>query len=129
MRFGVPYSVIRRSPGTYVNGLWVPAAEPASATVKLDVQPLTGGQSRLLESLPEGRRTAQTLIAYAAVGTGLKIADPGSREPGDILLIGGVRWLVVATGGLANLGTLRPTSHELYLVQREIEKAPGETPL
>lgn len=128
MRFGRPYSVIRRAAGGYVNGTWVPATEPAAVTVKLDIQPTGNAYSRMLEALPEGRRNQETRVAYAPSGTGLRVADPATSVPGDIVLINSKRWLVVAAGGYDNLAATSATRHDLYLLQAEIEKAAGESP-
>lgn len=126
MRFGRFYPVIRRSPGEYVNGEWVPPSGDATSQVKLDIQPSTSAPFRMMETLPEGRRSNHTLAAFAALGTDLRMAEVDGQFPGDIVLLDGIRWIVIAKAEFDSLGFNRPTTHELYLIQREIERGAGE---
>jgi len=129
MRFGSYYDVIRRFPGTYVQGVWQPYVEPFSVKIRLDIQPATVRQFQMVEALPEGRRNSQILCAFAAVGTNLKVPDAKTRHPGDLVVINGNRWLVIGRADFTSLGTQRATSHEVYIIQSEIEKATGEAPV
>ena len=113
--FGKPYQVIRRVAGGYVEGLWVPAAEAAAVSIPLNVQPVdpaTPGWDQ------------EDLVAFGEVGS-LTPRNDYLRQPGDIVLVGGERYLVLSR----NRWDVLPaggTTHDAYRLQREIPKGPGE---
>ena len=59
--FRKPYNVIRRSPGSYVDGYWVEGTENTIA-IKASVQPLKVNE---IEALPEGKRSSAAVKIYS----------------------------------------------------------------
>lgn len=124
-RFAKLYEFISRSPGTYVNGVWSPGTETSSMRL-LDIQPMTNTTSQMLQALPEGRRTMETRIVYSNFEDAVFLPNPSNGTPGDLVKIGGDRWLFVSSAAFSSIGGV--TTHGAYLIQREIEKGPGESP-
>ena len=124
-RFAKPYQFTRRNPGSYVNGLWVPGSEVIS-TRMFDIQAVTPTTSQLLQSLPEGRRSMETRVLYAEYREGICLPYPEYGIPGDLVSIPPFMWLFVTKASFDSIPGV--TRHAVYLIQRVIEKAPGESP-
>lgn len=62
MTFRVGVTIIRRQPGTYVKGSYVPSGSVATnMSILASVQPLNGEE---LKTLPEGRRLSDSVKVY-----------------------------------------------------------------
>lgn len=59
--FRKQYTIIRRSPGSYVDGYWVEGAE-TNIAIKASVQPLKVSE---IEALPEGKRSSAAIKIYS----------------------------------------------------------------
>ena len=120
--FTKPYQVIRATgTGSYVEGVWTPAPEATSpATVLLNLQPASGNDVERVAAMAGGQALSEVLVAFAEPGA----LTPGGRGNGDVVVVGGDRFLVMG-GGLRD--TLGPdTRHARYLLVQEIPQAPGE---
>lgn len=62
MGFRKPFTVKRKTPGTYVNGFWVEGAE-TQITIQASQQPATVDE---MQTLPEGRRKGETFKYYTS---------------------------------------------------------------
>lgn len=58
--FRSPFTITRKSAGSYVNGKWVEGST-STFTIQASVQPLRGEEIQLL---PEGRRNSQAVRIY-----------------------------------------------------------------
>lgn len=123
--FSVPISVVRRERGTYnpQTGMYAPAFEPSPITIMGSVHPAERLDRDVLKTLTEGRRSddIRKLI------TDVKLNTANSYHPGDILYVGGDRYILasVADNTLGDMSV----SHYKYVAIREIEVGPGEHPL
>lgn len=85
--FRVPVSLYRKSPGAYINGVWVEGAE-ALISITASIQP-TSGEEML--SLPEGRRNRKTYSLFTS--TPIQVIAGGANP--DQVVIYGERYEVV----------------------------------
>lgn len=123
MPFRVPVSVIRRGPGSFVRGVFVPSAEPAPTTIQASIQPAEAGDFQDAVADPAGRRYSARLCLRTA--SRLAVARPApNAEPGDIVLHDGARWLIIGEQSWNVLG--RPVSHYAYLIIPEGEGGQAE---
>lgn len=60
MQFRTVFIVMRKTAGSYINGLWVEGTR-STFEIQASVQPLTGKE---MEMLPEGRRNSQAVKIY-----------------------------------------------------------------
>jgi hypothetical protein len=76
--------LIKRSfnPGTRVKGSWV-EGEPENTLFKGTAQPASG---KVLELLPEGKRTTETILVFAPIELQFTAADPKNQRSGDIII-------------------------------------------
>lgn len=114
IHFPKPYPVIKPGQGAWVNGVWVPAAEPQPVTVMLDVQPAGSNDYAQVQASPAGQRVTQLLVAYGEIGS----LTPQGEGQGDIVLVGGERFLVLGKVDRNTLGN-PDTDHARYLLARE----------
>lgn len=121
-RFAKPYALLKRGKGEFINGEYVQHPDVVDAIVRLDVQPVTNTTASILESLPEGRRTRETRLAFARLNSGINVLDVETGLPGDVLLVDGARWMFVGKAFFNSIPGR--TRHEVFLIQREIETAP-----
>lgn len=82
-------TVNRYSNGTYVKGKWVPGGLSSSFPIQTSVQPLTGYD---LQTLPEGLDVSTSFMIFPVEE--LRAADPKNSVPGDIVVMGGVNYMV-----------------------------------
>lgn len=109
------YDVTRAAgPGTYTNGVLVPAAT-STVQVRASVQPLTG---RELQRLPEGLRTRELLSVFTV--DALLVEAPGVRP--DIITIRGETWQVEKVERFAELGDY----YHSIVSKRPTEENPDE---
>ncbi len=92
--FRKPYTVIRRSPGNYVDGYWVEGVE-TNITIKASVQPLKVSE---IEALPEGKRSSSAVKIYSddKLMAAKQATEESQAVSADILLYAGSRWEIVA---------------------------------
>lgn len=92
--FRKPYTVVRRSPGSYVDGYWVEGSE-TNITIKASVQPLRMDE---IEALPEGKRSSSAVKVYSDVKLNPAKQATGETQgvSADILLYAGSNWEIVA---------------------------------
>ena len=125
-RFAKPYTVTKRANGSYVDGVYVQGA-PSTVQVMLDIQPISATTAQMVESLPEGRRTREARAAYAPLNSGIKVLSAIDGAPGDLVAVDGQMWMFVAEAHFGTLGGR--TSHTVFIIQREMERAAGEPAL
>lgn len=118
-----PHIVIRRNPGTFVKGKYVPSATERQETVYASVQPSRIYDYSMLESQPGGRRY-MTIYRFYTDAT-LRVVEPGDGgHPGDLVLYEGKRHVVV---GVADRRLLQSeVSHGRYLIVSEVEHSGPE---
>ena len=104
-----PYQVIRNRTGAWVEGRWVPI-EPAPVSLQLGIQPVQG----------EG----DGLVCFANPGV-LTARDAGSGVEGDIVIVHGQRYIVVAVDRWDAFGAAE-TAHDRYTLAQEVPKGAGE---
>lgn len=80
MSFRKPFSVLTESPGSYVEGLFVPGTR-STITIQASIQPVSGED---MITAPEGRRTQDMIKVYTS--TELKQADEGTGQQPDIVV-------------------------------------------
>ena len=121
--FRKPFSVIRRNPGGYVNGLWTDGAETTS-TVQATVQPMS------LRDFSESgvAHEGSNLSDYRTMFTTSKLTVQGDGDsPGDLVIVGGEKFLIVGIMDNNTLGT--DVSHYQYYLMREIKHEVGKSPI
>lgn len=79
-RFGTTYTVRRRDPGQYIDGIWTPAGTYEEFDIIASIQPVRG---RELEMLPEGRRTREAIRIYTK--SGIRPAIEQQDVKGDLV--------------------------------------------
>ena len=125
-RFAKPYTVTKRPAGEYVDGVYVHDT-PTTITVRMDIQPVTNTTAQMVESLPEGRRSRESRVAYAPLESGITILDAETGAPGDLVSVDGRDWMFVSEAHFGTLGGR--TAHTVFIIQREIEHVAGEAVL
>jgi hypothetical protein len=77
-------SLIKRSftPGSRVKGSWV-EGKPIDTPFKGTAQPASG---KVLELLPEGKRTTETILVFAPKELEFTAADSEAQRSGDIII-------------------------------------------
>lgn len=126
--FPKTYQVIRRSAGSYVDGVWTPATESAAQPIELNIQPASVSDYNRLQAMPGGRRITAMVRAFADISAGLKVAGSGLNDsgyPGDIVIYKSKRWLVVGQSESDSLND-PDTSHMRYLLVLEVEHGADE---
>ena len=83
MSLRYPVNIIRRAPGTWVGGRWVPGAE-TPGQVMATVQPATLADYDLLEPRLEGRRVEAILRMYTSEA--LNVAAEEAEVSGDLIV-------------------------------------------
>jgi hypothetical protein len=118
-----PYQVIRRRPGTWVKGEYVPSAVETAEGVMGSHQPSRIYDYSTLAAQPGGRR--YTLLYRFYTNAELHPAKQGDNgHPGDLVMVDGERFLVV---GVAEWRVLPgATNHGRYLITNELEHGTGE---
>lgn len=124
VHFPKVHAVIRRTVGGYVNGIWTPAAESAQEPFVCNIQPASAGDYTRAQAVSSGRRVTAMMRLYAPVDASLKVAGDNGH-PGDIVIYGGERWLVI---GSARWDVMNDpdVSHMRYMIALEAEQGPGE---
>lgn len=117
--FRRPHQFLRNRSGIWVQGEWVPAADPAPVDVMATVQPASSSDYDRVEALQGGERPDALLRVYT--DERMRIRGAGPADLGDILLYDGRRWLLI---GEALRGVLRTrVSHNRYLATPELPAA------
>jgi len=117
--FRRPLSVIRRTLGTFVQGVYVPAVEPAATGIMATVQPATAADYERMQAEQSGRRLDGLMRIYTDDTLTPAGATAAGQHPGDIAIIRGERYLVIGQHARDQLGT--SVSHNRYLAVREAE--------
>lgn len=88
-----PYTVNRvTTAGSYVNGLWVPSADPVTVLTPIcSVQPFGMKDTQLL---PEAYRTRQAFRVYSE--TELRAIDVVGQKNCDVILIKGLEYDILS---------------------------------
>jgi head-tail adaptor len=89
--FRKPQTIIRKTPGKYVDGVWHEGAEAPLPGVTASVQPAKKEDYDMMEAWPEGRRVEAMVRIYTS--TELKVAGADNSN-GDILEWRGSRYLI-----------------------------------
>lgn len=118
------HKLIRRSPGTYVNGIWVPAFEAGEEDIALNIQPATDYDYTRTQAILAGRRVTAMCTATADLNAGIHVAGDGDW-PGDIIIYNGRRWLVIGSAVFDAIPN-SITNHLRYLLTLEAEHAAAE---
>jgi hypothetical protein len=121
--FDKPFSVIKRSVGTYVDGVWTLPDDPAPVTVMGVIQPVRPVEYEATKLDRFGRHVESAKKFYTKAT--LNVAGEGGF-PGDIVLYNNKRFIAM---GLAVYDTLGgETDHKRYWLIEEIDKEIGERP-
>lgn len=83
--FRMPLILYRKSPGAYVNGIWVEGVETA-IPIAASVQPTTGEE---MLSIPEGRRNRKTYSLFTSTKIEVIHGFQNSTNPDQIEIYGG----------------------------------------
>jgi hypothetical protein len=118
------YQVIRRNPGAYVNGVWTPATDTASVDMPMNIQPASSSDYERVQAVASGRRVTAMMRAFAPIDADLKVAGTNDY-PGDIVIYGDRRWLVIGSSRWDVLADPE-LDHIRYMLALEAEHAPGE---
>lgn len=121
--FRRPVQVIRRLPGGYVDGDYVPAPLPSPVTVQMGVQPATASDYAALEAMPGGRRGSEMRRGYTAIADALTAAGTNGL-PGDLVLLDGDPWLIIGAPRRDVLGG--GISHVRHLLVRHDDETEGQ---
>lgn len=121
--FPKAHQVIRRSPGSFVNGEWRLPFEPGVETLAMNIQPPNNIDYTRLQAVAPGRRLSSMLTAFADLGAGLRVAGDG--HPGDVVIYNGSRWLVIGESRWDSFDD-PDTSHIVYALALEAEHSAGE---
>lgn len=118
------YQVIRRNPGSYVNGVWTPAGESQPLNIAINIQPASATDYDRLQAMSSGRRVTAMMRVYADLDANLNVA--GSNDhPGDIIIYNDQRWLVIGSTRWDVFGN-SDTGHMRYMITLEAEHSAGE---
>lgn len=92
--FRKPYTVVRRAPGSYVNGYWEGGPE-STFTIRASVQPLRMDE---IEALPEGRRSSSAVKIYTDTKllSARQATENADAVSADILQYAGSEWEIIA---------------------------------
>ena len=95
--FRKPYTVVRRSPGSYIDGYWVEGTE-SNIIIKASVQPLRMDE---IEALPEGKRSSSAVKIYSDMKLlpAKQATETAAATSADILQYSGSTWEIVACAG------------------------------
>lgn len=88
LRYTEVITITRKTGGSYVNGVWTPAAD-ATSSARASVQPLIGAE---LQRLPEGQRTGEVYKLYTA--TQLYAASETLARDADLITWRGAQYQV-----------------------------------
>lgn len=121
--FPKAHQVIRRNPGTRINGEWTLAMEPGAETLAMNIQPPNNTDYTRLQAVAPGRRLSSMLTAFADLDAGLRVAGDG--HPGDVVIYNGRRWLVIGESRWDSFDDA-DTSHLVYFLALEAEHSSGE---
>lgn len=111
--FRTDITLRRPSPGSYVNGIWVPGSTTDS-TITASIQPLKGEE---MESLPEGRRDSEAYKMYTS--TLIKtVQEAGSDQNADRVVFFGKEFEVHQVNEWQNNSNFAIVNHYKYLVLR-----------
>ena len=80
MSFRKPFSVLTESPGSYVQGLFVPGTR-STITIEASIQPVSGKD---MITAPEGRRIQDMIKVYTS--SELKQSEEGTGQQPDIIV-------------------------------------------
>ena len=116
--FRKPVFVIRRQPGTYIDGLYTGAARSQPATVPMGVQPASQADYADVEAGPDGQRYTEMRRAYTGLSDALVPMAKGGA-PGDLVLLDGSEWLVMGRVVHDTFGS--EVSHVKHLIVRADE--------
>ena len=94
-QFRTPFLVIRKQPGSYVNGHWVNGTAELFE-IQASVQPMSGKD---MEMLPEGRRGSQAVKIYTS--TQLRTVD--DANPAEVQAFGSAFELVTVEPWQSNV--------------------------
>jgi hypothetical protein len=108
-----PQSILIRSPGQRVNGVWQNGAE-TPGTIIASVQPATASDNDQMQNLLGGKRIERAVRIYTAER--LNVAGE-NRSNGDVLLWQGARYIVSAVGQWRTT----PLRHYRYIAIKELE--------
>lgn len=118
------HRLIRRLPGSYVNGIWVPSVELPPQDIALNIQPADDRDYARTQAILSGRRVTAMVTATADLNANLNVAGDADW-PGDIIIYNNRRWLVI---GSATFDAIENsiTNHMRYLLTLEAEHAAAE---
>jgi hypothetical protein len=118
------HKLIRRLPGSYVNGIWQPHLELEQEDIALNIQPATDYDYTRTQAILAGRRVTAMMTATADLEANLHVSGDGDW-PGDIIIYNGRRWLVIGSARFDSIpGSI--TNHMRYLITLEAEHAAAE---
>lgn len=83
MSFRSPQVIVRQSPGSHVNGNWVPGIE-TPVIIQASVQPLSDKDMKMI-TLPAGRVYADVVRIYTALEL-VTLEDKGENQQPDKLI-------------------------------------------
>lgn len=119
--------VIRREPGQYVDGNWIPPGEVELSEIPLSIQPASQSDYMRTQATLSGRRVTAMMRVYANLDANLRVAGY-NEHPGDLVIYNGDRWLVIGSTRWDALNDA-DTSHCRYMIVLESEHAKGEVML
>lgn len=118
------HKLIRRLPGQYTNGIWVPHIELGEEDIALNIQPATDYDYTRTQAILGGRRVTAMMTATSDLDANIHVAGDGNW-PGDIIIYNNSRWLAIGSARFDAIPN-SITNHMRYLLTLEAEHAAAE---